>query len=88
MLTASEPAAPIKWRVKHQPAKTVYMVKCHNNLTLTVGYGEPVPPEYDSYADGERTDFPECWALWGRWVGCKALTIPRRPQGQHFAQTD
>jgi hypothetical protein len=57
----------IKWRVKHEPAKTVYEIRCHDIITLTVGYGEPLPPRYtDSFAGAERRDVPEHWALWGR----------------------
>jgi hypothetical protein len=57
--------AAIKWRVKHQPAKTTYTLQCCEIITLTVGYGEPVPPEKDIFEGAERRDMPECWALWG-----------------------
>jgi hypothetical protein len=57
----------IKWRVRHEPAKTVYTIQCHDLITLTVGYGEPIPSGHaDSFAGAERTDVPEHWELWGR----------------------
>ena len=56
----------IKWRVKHEPAKTTYTKGCsHANDILTVGYGRPVPPERSYFADGERKDVPGHWALCG-----------------------
>jgi hypothetical protein len=60
--------AAIKWRVKHEPAKTVYTVQCHDVVTLTVGFGEPIPAgDADSFAGATRTDIPEHWALWGTY---------------------
>jgi N6-adenosine-specific RNA methylase IME4 len=68
MLTESEPAVPIKWRVKHEPAKTVYTIRCsHANETLTYPLGAPIhPDDADRFARAdERRDVPEHWALWG-----------------------
>jgi hypothetical protein len=57
----------IKWRVKHELAKTVYTRQCHANLTLTIGFGNPIhPDDADFVAGAERRDVPEHWALWGR----------------------
>ena len=54
----------ISWRVKHQPARTVYSYQCDALVTLTVGYGQPVPPCHTrEFAHAERRDDPECWRL-------------------------
>jgi len=54
----------VRWRVQHQPARTVYTIQCHDVITLTVGYGQPVPPKYErSFANASRRDEPECWQL-------------------------
>jgi hypothetical protein len=63
---SSHQTTAIKWRVKFVPAKTVYTVQCHDVLTLTYGFGQPIhPDDADFVAKAERKDVPEHWALWG-----------------------
>jgi hypothetical protein len=60
-------AVAIKWRVKHEQAKTVYRIQCHDVLTLTYPFGAPIhPKDADFVARAEREDVPERWTLWGR----------------------
>jgi len=55
----------VKWRVKHVPAKTVYMIQCHDIVTLTYPFGAPIhPKDADFVAEAVREDIPEHWALW------------------------
>jgi hypothetical protein len=50
------------YRVKHQAARTVYTVQCHDIITLTMPHG--YPPGRPGFEDAERSDHPECWQLW------------------------
>ncbi|MGO8921893.1 MAG: hypothetical protein ACLQF4_03025 [Xanthobacteraceae bacterium] len=57
---------PAKWktsyRVKYQPAQTVYIVQCHDMITLTMPYGHP--PDQPGFEHADRRDRPACWQLW------------------------
>jgi hypothetical protein len=46
----------------------MYTIQCHDIITLTVGFGDPIHPKDARFvADAERTDVPEHWALWGHY---------------------
>jgi hypothetical protein len=54
----------VSYRVKHQPARTVYSVQCRDLITLTYPYGAPIHPEDAEFVKhAERRDEPECWEL-------------------------
>lgn len=56
----------IKWRAKHEPAKTMYTIQCHDTLTLTYPPGNSIhPKDADFVAKAAGIDVPEHWALWG-----------------------
>jgi hypothetical protein len=62
----------IKWRVKYEPAKTVYTIQCHDILTLTYGFGDAIhPKDADFVANAERKDVPGHWGLWGDIEGVR-----------------